>query len=99
MGNENNEANRAEEEFYERRERLADKEAKEFANAREAVLDVIFELQRRHGPHKWTEKLKSRAIYARTNFEIRLVMDGLLVLSGDQSSFDGEVSDESEFDC
>lgn len=54
---------------------------RQFVNTREAVIDVIIEMDRSHGL-KCAKKLKKRAVDARTVEELRLIMDGLLVLAG-----------------
>jgi len=61
--------------------RMAEEECRRFVNSREILLDVVMELERGQD-EKFARKLKKRALEARSEQELRMVMDGLLVLAG-----------------
>jgi hypothetical protein len=74
--------NRAGEDFMEHKRTLAEEEKRRFVNTREAVLDVLVAIEREHTEMKWARKLKKRVLESRSESELRIVMDGMLVLAG-----------------
>lgn len=54
---------------------------RQFVNTRETVIDILIEMDRQHGL-RCAKKLKKRAVDSRTVSELRVIMDGLLVLAG-----------------
>lgn len=73
--------NRASEEFGNHAEILIEEDKRRFVNMREAMIDVLVELERQ-GDLRFTKKLKKRALESRSMEELRFVMDGMLVLAG-----------------
>jgi len=73
-------SNRAYDEFLEREIKEAGHKARSFANAREAVLDVLFELEREYGDG-FAKRLKKRALEARSMEEVNIVVSGVRSLA------------------
>lgn len=75
------ESNRAGEDFMDREKVLADEKRRRFVNMREALIDVLVTIEKDHG-QKFATKLKRRVLDSRSEEELRLIMDGMLVLAG-----------------
>lgn len=73
--------NPAIEEFENNAMAEVDERKRQFVNTRETVIDVLIEMDRQHNL-KCAKKLKKRAVDSRTIDELRVIMDGLLVLAG-----------------
>jgi len=73
--------NRAAEDFIGHKEIIAKEEKRRFVNMREALIDVLCTLER-EADVQFTRRLKKRVIDSRSESELRMVMDGLLVISG-----------------
>ena len=74
--------NRAAEDFMENRRIIAEEEKRRFVNMREALLDVVVTIERDHSEMKFAKRLKKRVLESRSEEELRLIMDGMLVLAG-----------------
>ena len=94
------EENKATREYKERHKAIVDQECEEYANMREIALDILFALKREG--FGFANRLKDRVIQSKSKEEIRLAMDGLLVLSKFSNSFYEEFDDdfdgEDEYD-
>jgi hypothetical protein len=82
MTEEDRRGNRAGEDFMDHKQVLADEERRRFVNSREALIDVLVAIEKDHSEMKWAPKLKKRVLAARSENELRLIMDGMLVLAG-----------------
>lgn len=81
MGNSSKDHNsRAYDEFLEREIKEAGHKARSFSNAREAILDVLFELEREYGDG-FAKRLKKRALEARSMEEVNIVVSGVRALA------------------
>jgi hypothetical protein len=61
---------------------MANEEKRRFVNMREALLDVIVSIERNHPDMKFSRRIKKRILESRSEAELRLIMDGMLVLAG-----------------
>lgn len=82
MDNEGRSENRAAEDFMEYGVAQLEEEKRQFVNMREMLLDVIIHLEKEQEDLKFTKRVKKRILEARSSTELRLIMDGLLVLTG-----------------
>ena len=73
--------NRAAEDFMAHQHDMAEEDKRKFVNMRETLIDVLVDLDREEGL-KFARKLKKRVIDSRSSEELRLIMDGMLVLAG-----------------
>jgi protein required for attachment to host cells len=71
--------NKAEEEYLEVLLEEAHRKAKAFGNTREAILDVLFELEREFGENV-AKKLKKRALSARSLEELEIITKSIVTL-------------------
>jgi len=81
MSDDDRHDNRAAEEFIDHRRDVAEEAKRRFVNMREALIDVLVTIERNHD-EKFAKKLKKRVIDSRSEAELRLIMDGMLVLAG-----------------
>ena len=72
---------RAGQEFMEEHADRAEDEKRRYLNMRETLLDVLMDLERECDLN-FAKQLKRRALDARSINELRMIMDGLLVLAG-----------------
>lgn len=73
--------NQASLDFMAHQNTIMDESKRRFVNMREALLDVIVELDREHN-QKFAKRLKKRILESRSEEELRIIMDGMLVLAG-----------------
>ena len=73
--------NRAAEDFMACRHDEAEEEKRRFVNMREALIDVLTDLEREEDL-KFAKKLKRRVLDSRSIEELRLITDGMLILAG-----------------
>ena len=81
MSEEGTRDNRAGEDFMDREAAAAHERKRRFVNMREAMLDVLVTIEKEHD-QRFAKKLKRRVLDSRSEEELRLVMDGMLVLAG-----------------
>ena len=73
--------NRASEDFQAYHDDVVDERKRRFVNMREALIDVLVTIEKQHD-EKFAKKLKKRTVDARSEEELRFIMDGMLVLAG-----------------
>lgn len=73
--------NRAGDEFVEFKRLVAEEEKRRFVNMREGLIDVMVCLEREYDMPS-ARRMKKRVLDSRSTEELRLIMDGLLVVAG-----------------
>lgn len=81
MKDEERRENRAAEEFMDVAINEAGERKRRFVNEREMLLDVVISIEKEY-EEKFAKKVKKRILESRTSEELKLIMNGLMVLAG-----------------